>query len=153
MYLKVSRPLRRRLQTGCVCNFLEVLLCDVALRSGGTKSTSSYFKISKQQILSLANIPSLVKLLTFSHRSAKFASMMKMLLKLILNILLRPQKDSDLVLENLALRQQLAIWKRHKKRPQIRTKDRLFGIMPCRFWINWRQPLIVVKPETVIRWH
>jgi transposase InsO family protein len=79
--------------------------------------------------------------------------MMKMLLKLILNILLRPQKDSDLALENLALRQQLAIWKRHKKRPQIRTKDRLFWIMLCRFWSNWQEPLIVVKPETVIRWH
>jgi hypothetical protein len=34
--------------------------------------------------------------------------MMKMLLKLILNILLRPQMDSDLALENLALREQLA---------------------------------------------
>lgn len=78
---------------------------------------------------------------------------MKMLLKLILNILLRPQKDSDLALENLVLRQQLAILKRPKKRPQIRKKDRLFWIMLCRFWSNWRQALIVVKPETVIRWH
>mgnify|MGYP001813736827 CR=1 FL=1 len=79
--------------------------------------------------------------------------MMKMLLKLILNILFGPQKDSDLALENLALRQQLAILKRHKKRPQIRTKDRLFWIMLCRFWRNWQEPLIVVKPETVIWWH
>jgi putative transposase len=79
--------------------------------------------------------------------------MMKMLLKLILNILLGPPKDSDLALENLALRQQLAILKRPKKRPQIRTKDRLFWIMLCRFWSNWQEPLIVVKPETVIRWH
>ncbi len=79
--------------------------------------------------------------------------MMKKLLKLILNILLRPQKDSDLALENLVLRQQLAIWKRHKRRPQIRTKDRLFWIMLFRFWSSWRQALIIVKPETVIRWH
>jgi hypothetical protein len=79
--------------------------------------------------------------------------MMKMLLKLILNILLSPQKDSDLALENLALRQQLAIWKHHRKRPQIRTKDRLFWIMLCRFWRNWQEPLISVKPETVIGWH
>ena len=103
--------------------------------------------------MSLANIPSLLKLLTFSHRPAKFASMMKMLLKLLLNILFRPQKDSDLALENLALRQQLAIWKRQKKRPQIRTKDSLFWIMFCRLWSNWQESLIVVKPETVIRWH
>jgi len=79
--------------------------------------------------------------------------MMKMLLKLILNIILRLQKDVDLALENLALRQPLAILKRSKKRPQIRTKDRLFWILLCRFWSNWREPLIVVKPETVIRWH
>jgi hypothetical protein len=79
--------------------------------------------------------------------------MMKMLLKLILNLLLRPQWDSDLALENLALRQQLAIWKRHKKRPQFRTKDRLFWIMLSRFWSNWQKSLIIVKPETVIRWH
>ena len=79
--------------------------------------------------------------------------MMKMLLKLILNILLRPQKDSDLALENLALRQQLAAMKRSIKRPQLRASDRIFWIILSRFWSNWRQPLIVVKPETVVRWH
>ena len=56
-------------------------------------------------------------------------------------------------MENLALRHHLAIWKGHKKRPQIRTKDRLFWIMLCRFWSNWREPLIIVKPETVVRGH
>ena len=103
--------------------------------------------------VSLANISSILKLLTFSTKPAKSASMMKMLLRLLLNILLGPQKDSDLVLENLALRQQLAILKRHKKRPQIRTKDRLFWIMLCRFWSNWREALVIVKPDTVVRWH
>ena len=48
---------------------------------------------------------------------------------------------------------QISILKRPKKRLQIRTKDRLFWIMLCRFWSNWQQPLIIVKPETVIRWH
>jgi hypothetical protein len=79
--------------------------------------------------------------------------MMKILLKLILNILLRPQKNSDLALENLAFRQQLAILKRPKKRPQIRTKDRLFWIILSRFWNNWREALVIVKPDTVVRWH
>ena len=64
-----------------------------------------------------------------------------------------PLKDYDLAFENLALRQQLAILNRPKKRPQIRTKDRLFCIILSRFWSNWRQALIVVKPETVVRWH
>ena len=61
----------------------------------------------------------LAEIVDIFTQPAKFASMMKMLLKLILNILLRPQKDSDLVLENLALRQQLAIWKRHGTLRQI----------------------------------
>ncbi len=52
--------------------------------------------------------------------------MMKMLLKLILNILLRPQKDSDLALENLAPRQQVGAMKWSIKRPQLRAKDCLF---------------------------
>jgi transposase InsO family protein len=79
--------------------------------------------------------------------------MMKILRKMLFKILFGPEKDFDLVLENLALRQQLAILKRSAKRPQIRTKDRLFWIVLCRFWSNWQEPLIVVKPETVIRWH
>jgi len=49
--------------------------------------------------------------------------------------------------------QQLVIWKRHKEQPQIRTNDRLFWIMLCRCWRTWQEPLIVVKPVTVIRWH
>ncbi len=78
---------------------------------------------------------------------------MKMLLKLILNILLRPQKDSDLALENLALRQQVAIMKQSVKRPQLRSRDRFFWIILSRFWNNWREALVIVKPDTVVRWH
>jgi hypothetical protein len=79
--------------------------------------------------------------------------MMKVLLKLVLNTLLRLQKDSDLALENLALRQQLAILKRSAKRPRLRSRERLFWVLLSRFWSNWQEFLIIVKPETVIRWH
>ena len=43
--------------------------------------------------------------------------------------------------------------KRSIKRPQLRNRDRLFWILLSRFWSNWQEALIVVKPETVIRWH
>jgi hypothetical protein len=86
----------------------------------------------------------MLKLFTFPHKSEKSSSMMKKFLRLLFNIFLRCEKTSDLALENLALRQQLAILKRHKKRPQIRTKDRLFWIMLCRFWSNWQEP---ISPE------
>jgi putative transposase len=59
----------------------------------------------------------------------------------------------DLALENLALRQQLAILKRTQKRPAIGTKDRLFWVWLSRIWSGWRAPLLIVKPETVIGWH
>ena len=59
----------------------------------------------------------------------------------------------NLALENLALRQQLAILKRTQKRPAIGTKDRLFWIWLSRIWSEWRTPLLIVKPETVIGWH
>lgn len=62
-------------------------------------------------------------------------------------------RDKNLLLENLALRQQLAIMKQHVKRPKIRIKDRIFWVFLSRFWTDWKRVLIVVKPETVISWH
>ena len=56
-------------------------------------------------------------------------------------------------LENLALRQQLAVLTRTVKRPQLRTRDRLFWILLAKAWRDWRTALIVVQPDTVVRWH
>jgi transposase InsO family protein len=58
-----------------------------------------------------------------------------------------------LVLENLALRQQLAIYKRAQKRPPLRSTDRAFWVWFSKFWGGWRTPLLLVRPETIIRWH
>src|SRR5271168_2045572 len=59
----------------------------------------------------------------------------------------------DLLLENLALRQQLAVLKRRHSRPRLAVIDRLFWVTLRRFWPQWRQALILVQPETVVRWH
>ncbi len=61
----------------------------------------------------------------------------------------RPQ----LALENLALRQQLIALTPGRKRPPLRPRDRIFWILLARLWSDWRQNLILVRPETVIRWH
>ena len=68
-----------------------------------------------------------------------------------LRSLFRTQRE--LALENLVLRQQLAVYKAHRQRPRINDADRLFWVMMSRIWRGWREALIVVKPETVIRWH
>src|ERR1022692_3355166 len=58
-----------------------------------------------------------------------------------------------LLLENLALRQQLTVLKRKHPKPKLRVLDKLFWVAARRFWSEWKQSLIVVTPETVIRWH
>jgi len=59
----------------------------------------------------------------------------------------------ELALENLALRQQVAVWKVRQPRPQLTTTDRIFWVVLSRLWKNWRSSLQVVRPETVVRWH
>jgi hypothetical protein len=59
----------------------------------------------------------------------------------------------SLVLENLALRQQLVALKRRHPRPKLAAFDKLFWVLARRFWSGWKQVLIVVSPETVVRWH
>ncbi len=59
----------------------------------------------------------------------------------------------DLALENLALRQQVAVLKRENPKPKIRWFDRAFWVGLRSFWLNWINALIIVKPETVVGWH
>jgi putative transposase len=59
----------------------------------------------------------------------------------------------DLVFENFVLRQQLAVLKRRYPRPSLNLFDKLFWVAMHRFWSKWKQALIVVTPETVVRWH
>ena len=39
------------------------------------------------------------------------------------------------------------------KRPRLRRRDRLFWAWLYRFWEDWRSSLVIVQPETVVRWH
>ena len=58
----------------------------------------------------------------------------------------------QLALENLALRQQLAVYKRLAPRPKLRPADRLFWVGLARVWTGWRRALVIVSPNTVLRW-
>jgi len=59
----------------------------------------------------------------------------------------------DLLLENLALRQQLAVLNARRPRPRFSASDKLFWTTLCRLWSKWQRALILVQPETVVRWH
>ena len=54
----------------------------------------------------------------------------------------------SLSLENLALRQQLAAYTRTQKRPRLKPGERAFAL--SKVWRDWRSPLVLVKPATVI---
>ena len=58
-----------------------------------------------------------------------------------------------LLLENLALQQQLAVLKRKHPKPRLTPLDKLFWVLARRYWSAWKRYLILVSPETVVRWH
>jgi len=74
--------------------------------------------------------------------------------RLILGSVLRLCRSRrDLLLENLVLRQQLAVLKRRHRRPRPKPSDKLFRVFVRRLWKGWQQSLAIVTPETVVRWH
>ena len=78
--------------------------------------------------------------------------MLELLIVVVRALTLALRGHRELVLENLALRQQLAAFHR-TTRCRLRARDRLFWVALARSWRNWRTALIVVQPDTVIRWH
>jgi putative transposase len=78
--------------------------------------------------------------------------MLEVLIVVVRALALALRGHRELVLENLALRQQLALVHR-TTRCRLRSRDRLFWMALARSWRNWRTALIVVQPDTVIRWH
>jgi hypothetical protein len=59
----------------------------------------------------------------------------------------------SLWVENLALRQQLVVFKRKHPRPRLTAFDKLFWVLARKYWPRWKQALIVVSLETIPRWH
>jgi hypothetical protein len=59
----------------------------------------------------------------------------------------------DLRLELAAFRQQVGVLKRQNPRPKLSRWDHLFWLTLRRLWSRWASALLIVKPETVVRWH
>ena len=49
----------------------------------------------------------------------------------------------SLMLENVALRQQLAVFKRQQPRPRLGAIDKLFWVLARRFWAHWKKALFI----------
>ena len=63
------------------------------------------------------------------------------------------RRRAGLAAENLALRQQLAVLEHKSKRPRLRKRDRIFWVWLSRLWAGWRSVVVIVQPDTVVRWH
>ena len=79
--------------------------------------------------------------------------MLQLLLSLlaVLSSAVKPRRD--LVLENVALRHQLAVLTRSARRSRLQRWDRLLWIVLHRLWADWKEALVLVQPATVVRWH
>jgi putative transposase len=60
---------------------------------------------------------------------------------------------SELIAENALLRQQLIILKRQVKQPACTKTDRMLLVLLARLVRGWNQALLIVQPETLLRWH
>ncbi len=70
---------------------------------------------------------------------------------ILLRALLLPR--AVLAAEILAVRHQLGALQRSVRRPRLRRRDRIFWVWLSRLWADWRPSLIIIKPDTVLRWH
>jgi hypothetical protein len=60
---------------------------------------------------------------------------------------------SELVLENAFLRRQVIVLSREKKRAALTNQDRRLLVSSARLLPSWKDALLIVQPDTLIRWH
>jgi len=60
---------------------------------------------------------------------------------------------NEQALVELALRQPLATYARRGPKPRITPVDRAFWAFLSRTWSGWKEVLVIVQPDTVVRWH
>ena len=74
-------------------------------------------------------------------------------LTLIYSVLALFRSREEQAIVELALRQQLTIYAQDRPRPRLSPLDRTFWVVLSRLWPRWKEHLVVVRPETVVRWH
>ncbi len=63
------------------------------------------------------------------------------------------RSKARLMAENALLRHQLIILQRQVEHPQLSNRDRLRLLLLARATPFWKQALLIVQPDTLLRWH
>jgi putative transposase len=63
------------------------------------------------------------------------------------------RSKSELILENALLRQQVIVLQRQTKRPKLTWHDRALFVLLASKLRAWKQALIIVQLDTLLRWH
>ena len=85
-----------------------------------------------------------------AHRRA----MLRVLLPILHGLFSLIRRRTDVAFEVIALRHQLAVLRAQRNcRPHLRGADTFLWAWLCRLWPRWKAALLIVRPETVIRWH
>jgi putative transposase len=59
----------------------------------------------------------------------------------------------DLIAENAFVRQQVIVLKRQTPRPRLGQRDRALLVLLASKVRGWKEALLVVKPDTLLKWH
>ncbi|MCP5065958.1 MAG: hypothetical protein GY946_05265 [bacterium] len=78
-----------------------------------------------------------------------FAALMTLLLHAVRSM---TRSRAEVVLKNLALKQQVMVLKTRKPRPPLHDEHRAFWVALRSVWVGWTGPLMIVAPDTVVRW-
>lgn len=80
--------------------------------------------------------------------------MFPVLLSMLRAVQVSARSRAALQLEILALRHQLQVLGRSRRRRVYLTQaDRLLWVWLSRIWPEWRSAIVIVRPDTVITWH
>lgn len=105
------------------------------------------------RLLTLASAVLLLALLYRRHRRGSLIPVLRWPFLVLDFLLALAQPGFGIALENLALRQQLGVFKQKRPRPFLKRADRLFWVGFAGLRHAALELVVVVKPETVVGWH
>src|SRR5262249_12553562 len=94
-----------------------------------------------------------MQMLNRSHGCELLRGFFSIFIDALTFICLTLRSSSALAAENLFLRKQLGLYVERKRKPRRATNSIRFTLAQLTRFFDWRSVLMVVKPDTLVRWH